>query len=183
MARKYTIKTQDKPYFVTFTIVEWVDVFTRNIYKDIFMESLVYCQKNKGLEVYAYCFMTNHIHLILGIKEDLLLQDAIRDLKSFTSRHIRKALEENHQESRKEWMLSIFKNLGKHNARNKDFQFWIQDNHPIELNTNEKLFQKLNYIHQNPVEAGFVEKPEDWLWSSAGSYAEIRQSPIELIYI
>ena len=93
------------------------------------------------------------------------------------------AIEENDQESRKEWMLSIFKNLGKQNARNKDFQFWIQDNHPIELNTNEKLFQKLNYIHQNPVEAGFVEKSEDWVWSSAGSYAEIRLSPIELIYI
>jgi len=75
------------------------------------------------------------------------------------------------------------KKLGSDNERNKDFQFWQQHNHPIELNTNELLDQRLNYIHQNPVKAGFVEKEEDWINSSAGDYYGIRKGAVEIIII
>jgi putative transposase len=80
-------------------------------------------------------------------------------------------------------MLWMFERAGKKNPRNKDFQFWQQHNHPIELFDNAIMEQKLDYLHNNPVEAGFVEKPEDWLWSSAGAYAEARPSLIELIFV
>ena len=87
------------------------------------------------------------------------LSEIIRDFKSFTSRYIRKALEADTKESRREWMLWLMKRAGAKNERNKDFQFWQQHNHPIELSTNEMIDQRLDYTHNNPVEAGFVEEP------------------------
>lgn len=138
--------------------------------------------KEKGLDLYAYCIMTNHIHLIIGT-ENGVLSDIVRDFKSFTSRHIRKSIENSITESRKLWILEIMKDFGSRNERNKGFQFWQQHNHPIELDTNELLDQRLNYIHQNPVKAGFVEKEEDWINSSAGDYYQIRKGQIDLIII
>ena len=102
MGRKYQIRDQEKIYFVTFTIVHWIDIFIRDYYREIFIESLKFCQKEKGLEVYAYCIMTSHVHLIIGTKGEHKLEDIIRDLKSYTSRHIRKAIAESMIESRRE---------------------------------------------------------------------------------
>ncbi|TCD26348.1 transposase [Pedobacter psychrodurus] len=182
MGRKYRFHDNSKLYFVTFTVVNWIDVFTRKKYVDIIYDSLRFCQKEKGLELYAYCIMTNHIHLIIGT-ESRVLSDIVRDFKSFTSRHIRKTIENSNTESRKLWMLEIMKELGSRNERNKDFQFWQQHSHPIELDTNEILDQRLNYIHQNPVKAGFVEKEEDWINSSASDYYQIRKGQVDLIII
>jgi hypothetical protein len=83
---------------------------------------------------------------------------------------LKAAIRANSQESRKEWMLAIMTKVGKQNSQNLSFQFWQQDNHPIELYDNRILHQKLDYIHYNPVVAGIVEKPEDYLYSSARDY-------------
>jgi putative transposase len=182
MGRKYKFHDNSKLYFVTFTVVEWVDVFTRDTYRDIIYDSLKFCQTNKGLEVYAYCFMTSHIHLIIGT-ETGVLSDIVRDFKSFTSRHIRIAIGQNEHESRRDWMLEIFSKAGDKNKRNIDFQFWQQHNHPIELSNPTMMTQRLNYIHNNPVEAGFVDKVEEWLHSSAADYYGTRKGRIELIMI
>src|SRR4051794_33460783 len=103
MGRKYKIRDQEKIYFVTFTVVNWIDVFVRDTYRNIFIDSLKFCQEHKGLEIYAYCLMTSHVHLIIGSKAENNLEDIIRDFKSYTSHHIRKEIEENNIESRKEW--------------------------------------------------------------------------------
>ena len=108
MSRKYKFIDPIGLYFVSFASVEWVDVFTRREYKDIFVESLGFCQKEKGLELFAWCLMTNHVHLIAKAKVGILLQDIIWDLKHFTSNRLIKAIKENKHESRKEWMLDIF---------------------------------------------------------------------------
>lgn len=183
MARKYAIYDTRKFHFVTFTVVNWIDVFIRDVYKNLFFDSLRYCQQHKGLEVGAYCVMTSHIHLILGVADGFHLSDAIRDCKSYTSRHIRKAIEESTTESRRAWLLSTFGWKGIQNKRNNDFQFWQQHSHPIELNSPDIIDRCLRYIHQNPVEAGFVGKAEDWLWSSAKSYMEGCEDRIELVYL
>ena len=153
MGRKYAIRDQSKFYFVTFTVVNWIDLFIRDEYRQVFLESVRYCQREKGLEVGAWCMMTSHVHMILGTKGENKLEDIIRDLKSFTSRHIRKAIEAHSGESRKEWMLWMMQRAGKRKSNNKDFQFWLQHNHPIELNSNKVIDQRLNYIHENPVVA------------------------------
>jgi REP element-mobilizing transposase RayT len=136
------------------------------------LNSWQYCRANKGLEIYAYCIMTNHIHMIVGTNNNKL-EDIIRDMKRHTSQQLRAAIENNLQESRREWMLNLMKQAGQANSNNMNFQLWHQDNHPIELPTHHILHQKLDYIHSNPVEAGFVEKPEDYLYSSAKNYYDL----------
>jgi len=94
----------------------------------------------------------------------------LRDLKKFTSKALREEITENLQESRREWMLWMFERAGKFNANNNDWQFWQQNNNPIELYDNKIMQQKLDYLHNNPVEAGFVDEPWEYLYSSARDY-------------
>jgi putative transposase len=171
MSRKYKFHDEDGVYFISFATVGWIDAFTRKEYKDILIDSLEYCQKEKGLLLYGWVIMSNHVHLIASSKDDYYLQDIVRDFKKFTSKEIIKAIEKNPQESRKEWMLATFKKAGEYNTNNTNYQFWRQDNMPIELFTPKVTQQKLDYIHNNPVEAGIVEKPEDYRYSSAKVYA------------
>ncbi len=170
MSRAYKFNNPAGLYFVSFATVGWIDVFTREIYRDILVESLKYCQASKGLEIYAWCLMTNHIHLIVRAKEGFLMPNIMRDFKKFTSKKIIEAILLNEHESRKEWMIAIFKSSGEYNSNNKNYQFWRQDNKPIELWSHDVIQQKLDYIHNNPVDAGFVAEPEHWRFSSAIDY-------------
>ncbi|NVK83016.1 MAG: transposase [Cytophagia bacterium] len=181
MGRKYTIQDQDQFYFVTFTVVGWVDVFIRHEYRNIFIESIKYCQKEKGLLVGAWCIMPSHIHLIIGREREQRLEEIIRDLKSYTSRHIRKFIESSPYESRK-WMIDLFKIAGSKKSNNKDFQFWQQHNHPIELSTVNITRQRLDYVHNNPVETGFVDNAREWIFSSARDY-EDEKGLIEISFL
>ena len=92
MSRNYKFYNSGGLYFVSFAVVDWIDVFTRNEYKDIIVESLDFCQKNKGLELFAWCVMTNHVHLIIRAKEKYVFQDIMRDFKKFTSKEIINAI-------------------------------------------------------------------------------------------
>ena len=169
MSRNYKFSDQRKLYFVTYGTILWIDALTRPHYKNIIVESLQYCIDNKGMEIYAWCIMSNHVHLIIG-STITPLQDIMRDHKRFTSRKCIKAIEENPSESRKEWMLPLFREAGKENPNNEKYQFWQQHNHPIELTSKFLMDQKLEYIHMNPVVAGIVEAPEHYIYSSAKDY-------------
>lgn len=146
-------------------------MFTRQHYCEVVLESLKYCVREKGLVVYGYVIMSSHIHLIIGRRENGSgFSSIIRDFKKFSSSKILKEIQDHPQESRKEWMLWMMERAAKKNSNNTKFQFWQQDNHPIELE-GDWLEQKLEYVHNNPVEAGIVREPEDYLYSSAGNYA------------
>ena len=147
----------------------WIDVFSREEYKEIIVDSLQYSINNKGLIVHAWIIMTNHVHLIIS-SDTAKLEHLVRDIKKFTSKQIVKAIQENEKESRRDWMLNIFSFTGKQNNNNKDFQFWKQDYHPIELNSNEKMRQRLDYLHDNPVRSGLVWEPCQYKYSSAIDY-------------
>ena len=110
--------------------------------------------------------MTNHIHLIIGT-EGNKMEDILRDFKSFTSRELKEAIKNNIQESRKEWMIWMMERAGKLNNQNENWQLWQQNNKPIELYTYSVIKQKIDYIHNNPVVAGFVTNAIDWNYSSA----------------
>lgn len=153
-------------FFVTFSVVGWADVFTRPLYQDILLESIQFCQTNKGLELYEYCILPSHVHLIASRKEGLL-SDVIRDLKSFTSRKLIDSIIKNETESRKEWLLNLFMDYGKKSSQKQFYQFWKHDNHAFSLETTYMIEQKVAYIHNNPVEAGFVDEPWKWRLSSA----------------
>ncbi len=164
MSRKYKFHNPDGVYFVSFATMGWVDVFTRNEYRNLLVENLKYCQEHKGLELFAWCIMTNHVHLVIRAKEGADLSGILRDFKKFTSKAIKTAITENIQESRKEWLLKQFETPS-------GFRFWRTDNKPIELWSNDVIDQKIDYIHQNPVEEGLVFKVEDYVYSSAIDYS------------
>ena len=170
MSRKYKFRNPEAIYFVTFTTVNWIDVFTRREYKDILVDSLNYCIKNKGLVVYAWVIMSNHVHLVIE-RRSIALEDIMRDLKKHTSRAIIKAIAENPQESRKAWLLWLFEQAGKKNSNNTKYQFWQQHNQPEELTKAFEIEQATDYIHNNPVKAGFVDKAEHYPYSSAVDYS------------
>jgi putative transposase len=134
------------------------------------VDSIEYCISEKGLVVCAWVIMTNHIHMIIGTRKEKM-QDIVRDLKKYSSKEIFKLINENQTESRKEWMIWMFEMAGKKNGNNKNFQFWQQHNKPIELNSNAKIEQKLNYLHNNPVIEGFVNEPHEYKYSSAIDYS------------
>jgi len=179
MSRKYKFGESTGAYFISFATVYWIDVFTRDIYFSVIIESLDYCRKNKGMEIYGYCIMPSHVHLIFRSAE-ADPSGLIRDLKGFTSRKMLKAIEENPQESRKEWLLWMFEKAGKKNSNVKNRQFWQQNNKPIELWSLKVFEQKLNYIHNNPVLSGFVTNPVDWKYSSARNYGNNDNTILEI---
>jgi putative transposase len=175
--QKQNIKT-DKSYYLTLTIVNWIDVFTRKNHRDAIIESLKYCQKEKGLVIFAYCIMSNHIHMIVNTNEPFLLKDTIRDFKKFTSKKIVEQIQ-NEPESRREWMLKLFEEEAEPRKRHKYYKFWQEGNHAIELFSENFVWDKINYIHNNPVEAGFVKLAHEWLYSSASNYQDL-ESIIEI---
>ncbi|WP_121966659.1 transposase [Myroides sp. N17-2] len=170
MKEGYIIRDQDKIHFITCTVVSWIDVFTRKVYRDIIISSLEYCIKEKGMLLYGYVIMSNHIHLILQSKHSKL-SDLVRDFKKFTSKSTLEAIL-NEPESRKEWMLKLFKEATESHCRNKNYQLWQYGNHAEEVNSLKFLWDKLHYIHLNPVRAGIVEKCHHYIYSSASNYVE-----------
>jgi REP element-mobilizing transposase RayT len=166
--RGYKIRDQSKPHFMTFTVVNWIDIFSRKAYEDLIVDNLNYCISNKGLVIHAYVIMSNHVHLIIQ-SEDKNLSGLVRDFKKFTSKAI---LEQIHSstESRSKWMLELFRKSTETHSRNKIHQFWRYGNHPEEIYSTKFLWTKLDYIHLNPVRAGIVEKASEYVYSSAKNY-------------
>lgn len=169
MSEKYKVVPSPWPHFVTFSVHSWIDVFTRNQYRNIFVDSLNYCIENKGLVVHAWVLMTNHAHLLVNVRKGDL-SGVVRDFKKFTSKAIVKELEENPRESRK-WIIRFLAIAGHNNLMNVDYQFWQNGYHPIHCRNKQMIRQKIEYIHQNPVRAGHVGRDYEWLYSSAGDYA------------
>ena len=172
MAYEYRIKDQHGLYFITSTVHQWVDVFTRKDYIDILLDSLRFCQQEKGLKIYAWVVMTNHIHLIVQ-SDKVPLSDIIRDFKKFTATAITKAIANNPKESRKRWLLWLLKKEDK-------IWFWEEGYHGEEIFSKSFFDSKMRYIHFNPVRAGLVEKEEEYLYSSCGDLYGMRKGLLEL---
>src|SRR5436190_9111363 len=164
----YSIKG-NKTYFLTCTVVDWIDVFTRKNHKLAIVDSLKHCQEHKGLNIYAWCLMPSHLHMLVNTEPGFNLSDVIRDFKKFTSKKIvQQVVEET--ESRREWMLKKFEEAGRDNRKIKDYKFWQDGNHAIEIFSEKVAWQKINYVHHNPVEEMLVQKAEEYYFSSARNY-------------
>jgi putative transposase len=173
MGYTYRIDDQHGQYFITCTVHQWVDVFTRKEYIEILLDSLRYCQMNKGLQVYEWVVMSNHIHLIVGSTGDGL-SDIIRDFKKFTASKIVDAISSNEKESRKKWLLWLFK-------KDTGIWFWEEGYHAEEIFSRTFYESKQKYIHFNPVRAGIVEREEEYVHSSCGDRYGVRKGRLELI--
>ena len=169
MSRKYKFHKPEAAYFVSFATVNWTKIFVEDIYFQILCDNLNFCRKEKGMEIYAYCLMPNHVHLVfrsLGENPAGL----IGDFKGYTSKRLVELIKEsNHQE--KDLWLRTFLQAGLKTSNVKKHQLWQHDNQPFELYSPRLTKQKVDYIHRNPVAAGLVSQPENWKYSSARNYA------------
>jgi len=168
---RYKILEQNGVYYITITVVYWVDIFTRKDYRHIIVDSLKYCQKEKGLVLYAWVLMSNHLHIIAKAEDGYNMSDILRDFKKFTSKQIIKTIKEI-PESRREWLLHKFEYAGKNLKRISNYKFWKDANHAILLDNEKIMQQKLEYIHNNPVVSEIVEEVQEYIYSSAKFYAE-----------
>ena len=169
MSDSYKIKDSSGIYFITITVIGWVDLFTRKEYRDIIIDSLEYCKKQKGLILYGYVIMSSHIHMIVSSEQDAL-QHIIRDFKKFTSKSILKSIQQI-GESRREWLLNKFSYEAQRVKRGTNYKIWQDGYHGKQIESAEFMKQKLDYIHNNPVESGIVLSGEEYLYSSAKNYA------------
>lgn len=170
MKEGYVIRDQALPHFFTLTVVEWVDVFSRKNYRDVVIDCLNFCIKNKGMILFSYVIMSNHIHFIIQ-SQDGKLSDLIRDFKKFTAKTILDKIQIE-PESRRNWMLERFKLATETHSRNKNNQFWQLSNHAEEIYSEKFMWSKIDYIHFNPIRAGLVLSPQDYIYSSASNYVD-----------
>jgi REP element-mobilizing transposase RayT len=169
------IDKQDAAYFCTFTIVDWENVFAEERFKNILVNDLNFCVEKKGLEIFSYVLMNTHMHLLARSKNDDL-SFVLGGFKKFSAIKILNILR---QEDPKSIWLKKFSEAAKSHSRNEKFQFWKYGNHPEEVYSPKFTLSKIKYIHNNPVEAGLVNRPEDYYYSSAVDYAG-RTSPVKV---
>jgi REP element-mobilizing transposase RayT len=165
VVKPWSINKDGSMYFCTDVISGWQFVFTSPELFQIIIESLSYCQCEKGLNIHGYIIMPNHIHTILSAQQNNL-SDILRDYKRFTSRRISKTLESIGNHRLRKYFSVVSHMVGKGNLS----KIWQTGSHPILIESEEFFYQKLNYIHENPVRKGYVDRPEHWLYSSARNY-------------
>lgn len=163
-------------HFVTFAVVGWIDVFTRADYAEFLLKSFAHCRDNKGLELHEFVIMPNHVHLIASSAKDGL-GSILRDLKTYTSKELVRMIATNPKESRREWMLRMFREHGEANPQNTHHQFWQQENHPIVLDTPRKFAECTRYVRENPLRARLVTDEAAYRWGSANPnvWAELEE--------
>ena len=160
---RYKIHDQQAPHFLTCTINNWISIFTRPATVQVVIDALAYRQNQRDLKIYAYVILENHLHLIA---QSANLQKEISSFKSWTAKQLLLVLKE-------QGATHVLKQLAFHKKAHKQdrqYQVWEEGSHPQQIQNEEMLLQKLEYIHHNPVKRGYVDKAEHWRYSSARNY-------------
>ena len=158
--------TPNDTYFITLTLVGWVNLFDREDYKNIIVNNLQHCQNNEKLEIFSYVIMSNHIHMVCR-RIDYDLNELLGRFKSFTAKEFKKEINSNPKESRSKWLQSLFKHFAILDKSFKEYRFWQRNNQPTLISDYKMLEQKNDYIHENPVKAGVVTEAQYYKYSSA----------------
>jgi REP element-mobilizing transposase RayT len=180
---KNSVTNQHACHYITFNTVDWVDVFIKPVYKGIIANTLNDLIATRGLTVYAWCLMTNHLHLLLQAKDGTGLSMIERDFKRITTTHILEAMDME-QELRRDWMLGRFEHFSQSLKKIEKYQVWQSCSNPEFLDFKQpmKIKEYLAYIHENPVRDKIVFLPTDYVFSSAGDYAG-RKGPVHVTVI
>lgn len=180
---KNSVTNQHACHYITFNTVDWVDVFIKPVYKRIIANTLNDLIATRGLTVYAWCLMTNHLHLLLQAKDGTGLSMIERDFKRITTTHILEAIYME-QELRRDWMLGRFEHFSQSLKKIEKYQVWQSCSNPEFLDFKQpmKVKEYLAYIHDNPVRDRIVLLPDDYVYSSAGDYAG-RKGPVHVTVI
>lgn len=161
---RYTVRDNRYPHFLTCTVVDWLPVFTRPEAVQVLLDSWTFLQQQSRIELYAYVVLENHIHFIAAADD---LSEQVGDFKSFTARRLIDLLKASKAQSLLHQLA--FQRLAHKSDR--DYQFWQEGSHAKQISSEEVMRQKIEYIHRNPVKRGYVDRPEDWRYSSARNYA------------
>jgi REP element-mobilizing transposase RayT len=184
MTRPYRIFTdKNYAYFVTWTVVDWLPLFSEPVYRQIVLDALNFLRTNKHTQLNAFVVMATHIHAVLWPDDGISLSDVIRDFKRFTSRRISKEAE---QRGAKQLLVRFrAARTGNRAQEVSTYQVWQEGSHAEALFSEKFARQKIDYIHLNPVRAGMVEKADEWPYSSARSYTlgEETYPPVELLMV
>jgi len=165
MARsRYKFSEGSTPHFLTATVVNWTPLFSSQMLARFLLESLTFLQNEGRLTLYAYVILENHLHLLAAAAD---LSKEIGDFKSFTARKIIDFLTDRNANHVLE-QLAYYKLRHKHD---RDYQLWQEGSHPELIQGEAMMRQKINYIHNNPVQRGYVDLPIHWRYSSARNYA------------
>lgn len=156
--------------FITLQTVDSVDIFVRPVYKQVIVHTLNHFIESKGLIVYAWCLMTHHLHLLVA-GDCKSLEELKSEYKRFTTKKILEAIE-TEPEGRKDWMLRRFECQGSILGFMKKHQIWQETIKPsyIDIDKDDLLLEKFDFIHQNPVRDRIVDTPAEYLYSSARDY-------------
>jgi REP element-mobilizing transposase RayT len=161
---RYKIFETAYPYFMTCTINGWLPIFTRPEAAQIIFDSWRYLQQERELRLFAYVILENHLHLIASAPE---LSDVMQRFKSFTAHQIVDLLRRHGAET----LLRQLQTLKLQHKMDSNVQVWQEGSMPKQIQNDEMMWQKIEYIHMNPVNRGFVDDPLHWRWSSARNYA------------
>jgi len=163
MRSRYRVYEPSATYFVTSTTIAWLPVFTSAIRCNILIESFEYCRAHKGLKIYGWVILDNHFHAVLSAPD---LSQVLADFKRHTAQRI---LEQITKEPC-DWLLNQFEYFRAKYKTESRHQFWQEGFHPQEIDSDEVMLQKLDYMHNNPVVRGLVAGPEHWRYSSAHEF-------------
>jgi len=132
-------------YFITWTIVDWLNVFSEELYCQIALDSLAYIRLHKKTELNAFVIMPSHIHAILWPRDGVNLSDVNRDFKHFTSRKISNEAE---KQNRFDWLNKFMRARQLNRAQDvSKYQVWQEGSHPEAIYTEKFARQKIDYIH------------------------------------
>jgi REP element-mobilizing transposase RayT len=184
MTNSYRVFTdKNYAYFVTWTVVEWLPIFSEARYREIVLDSLTYLRTNKHTQLNVFVVMSSHIHAIFWQDDGVNLSDVTSDFKRYTSREISS---EAQRKDKNELLLS-FSNARKANRAQdvSTYQVWQEGSHPEAIFTEKFAKQKMDYIHLNPVRAEMVKTADGWPYSSARAYllGEETYPPVDLLFV
>lgn len=183
ITKKYVrMQSNDKPivpldacYFLTLNTVNKIDLFVRPAYKQVIADALNHFVRTQGLNLYAWCLMSSHLHLVLRTKDAAAPAYFERDFKKSTTPALLKTIEME-MDLRRDWMLQRFEEYSRSLRRLEKFHLWQNCSSPLRIDHEQPrlLMDRINHIHENPVREAIVDQPEAYLFSSARDYAGIR---------
>jgi REP element-mobilizing transposase RayT len=158
-----TFRSTTNIFFFTATNLNWVHILKDDFHKNIIIESLRFLCDDKRAKVLGFVIMPNHIHLIWQILEPHKRWNVQRDFLKYTAQQIKFNLHENDSSLLDDILVR---------SRDRMCQIWERNSLSFELDNPKTLIQKLNYIHNNPLQEkwNLSSSPEEYMFSSAKFY-------------
>ncbi|NBB83308.1 MAG: hypothetical protein GVY28_07870 [Alphaproteobacteria bacterium] len=155
--------SNDRQVFLTLTVRRWYYLFDRHQRWPILAEALDFAKEKKGVRLYGFVFMLNHLHLIAQAPD---MAGFVRDFKRFTTARLRENLA-----ATEPTVHDLLR------GEEGGFSLWMPGNAPKIIETEPFFLQKLTYLHDNPVRKQYVAQPAHWYWSSANPCCPLKADP------